>query len=69
MKVHPLMDLNLVTRGELMLVHLFTHNSFGYSKPKFGKDVIKQFHLRIVKMFEDRGFKHPKVDFLDKAYK
>jgi len=67
--LNPDMNISLMNNEELVIAHLFTHNSYAYSKPKFGKDNIKNFHSQIVNEFLKREKHHPIVDILDKVYK
>ena len=69
LKVHPEMDISLLNDAELTIVHLFTHNSYSLSEPKYGKNNIKILHNKLVKEFIKREKNHPYVDFLDKIYK
>ena len=63
------MDMSLMSDSEIVIAHLFTHNSYPLSNPKYGKDNIKKFHNKLAKELENRQKSHPNVDFLDKLYK
>ena len=69
MKVHPEMVVSLMNDSELVMAHLFTHNSYSYAKPYFKVEDLITFHHNLVHEMERRKKSHPKVDFLDKVYK
>ena len=69
MVINPEMDISLLNEKELTLVHLFCHNSYPLSHPKYSKDILKSFHNGLVQEFKKRAKNHYVIDFLDKVYK